>query len=287
VAPSSFDDGYVNSGVTGTVAGPLLKGPGGVGRYNGLHIEGLGFINLSTNAAAVGVDLSQTSRARIINCVIRGASGAATGSRLPVGLKLEGPAYFTYVQGNRFAWCARAININTGGPFGGITGEPNASSFLGNSMSACDYGIFSFAGIGISFVGNTIDAYEAVGIRADGVASRGFYAGNYVEMRPGAAGSPANIWVVTSTAADNMFLGTCHAGSGTPFLDTAGARTMFWDYVEPLATDDNGMSMREGTAPGSTAANEGKLFLVDNGSGKTVLKVIFNTGAAITIATQP
>lgn len=40
-------------------------------------------------------------------------------------------------------------------------------------------------------------------------------------------------------------------------------------------------------APPAPGANRGRLYLVDNGAGKTSLRVIFNTGAAQTIATQP
>ena len=44
---------------------------------------------------------------------------------------------------------------------------------------------------------------------------------------------------------------------------------------------------REMTAPGVPAANGYRLFAVDSGGGKTVLKVQFATGAAQTLATEP
>jgi len=43
----------------------------------------------------------------------------------------------------------------------------------------------------------------------------------------------------------------------------------------------------EMSAPAAGAANTARVFAVDNGSGKTVLKVQFATGAAQTIATEP
>lgn len=46
----------------------------------------------------------------------------------------------------------------------------------------------------------------------------------------------------------------------------------------------------EGTemaAPAAGAANTGRLFFVDNGSGKTVAKIQFATGAAQVVATEP
>lgn len=284
---SSVDDNWIPSLIKGTIAGPLLKAPVPTSRYNGLHIEGLGFANLSTNAAAVGVDLSQTSRARIVHCVIRGVSGAATGARLPIGLKLSGPAYFTLVHGNRFAWCTMAISADSGGPFGGITSTPNATSMMQNSMSACDYGLFATGGVGMSFVGNTVDSYEQAGVRLTTIAQRTFVAGNYIEARVGAAG-PANLWVSAAGAVDNMFLGNSHNGAGAVFIDTVGARSMIWDHIKSLTNDATGIVMREATGSlANTAANEGILYLKDNGAGKTQLCVRFATGAEVVIATQP
>jgi hypothetical protein len=45
--------------------------------------------------------------------------------------------------------------------------------------------------------------------------------------------------------------------------------------------------MVEVTAPAAGAANTGRLFLRDNGAGKTQLCIIFNTGAIQVLATQP
>jgi hypothetical protein len=222
----SFDIGYIPSLITGSIAGPLLRAPTS-GRYNGVHIEGLGFRNTSTSTAAVGVDLSQTSRSRLVHCVIVGGSSS---SRLAVGLKLAGPAYFTEILGTHFAWCGQGISTGAGGPFSGTSGEPNGTSVMQSSMSACNYGFFAAGGIGMSFVGNTVDSYEEAGIRLLGTASRNYVAGNYIEARPDAVG-PANIWVSAATAVDNTFLGNAHAGNGTPFLDTAGSRSMRWDYT--------------------------------------------------------
>lgn len=48
-----------------------------------------------------------------------------------------------------------------------------------------------------------------------------------------------------------------------------------------------GMELYEQTAPSAGAANTARLFVRDNGAGKTQLCVIFNTGAIQVIATQP
>jgi hypothetical protein len=45
--------------------------------------------------------------------------------------------------------------------------------------------------------------------------------------------------------------------------------------------------MKEITNPLAPAANHGRLFMRDNGSGKTQLCVRFNTGGVVVIVTQP
>ena len=45
--------------------------------------------------------------------------------------------------------------------------------------------------------------------------------------------------------------------------------------------------MHEISVPSAPAANKGRLFMRDNGSGKTQLFVRFNTGAIQVLATQP
>lgn len=47
------------------------------------------------------------------------------------------------------------------------------------------------------------------------------------------------------------------------------------------------MEFDEMTAPGAGAANTARLYAVDNGAGKTQLVVIFSSGAAQVLATQP
>lgn len=47
------------------------------------------------------------------------------------------------------------------------------------------------------------------------------------------------------------------------------------------------LEMSEIAAPTAPGADKGRLYLVDNGSGKTQLAIIFSSGAAQVIATQP
>lgn len=49
----------------------------------------------------------------------------------------------------------------------------------------------------------------------------------------------------------------------------------------------NYIEFTEQTAPGAGSANTARLYAVDNGAGKTQLVVIFSSGAAQVLATQP
>jgi len=57
--------------------------------------------------------------------------------------------------------------------------------------------------------------------------------------------------------------------------------------VGRLTVQDGFVEIYEITAPAAGAANTARIFAVDNGAGKTVLKVIFSSGAAQVLATQP
>ena len=53
-------------------------------------------------------------------------------------------------------------------------------------------------------------------------------------------------------------------------------------------TTPTAIQMKEiSAAPANGPADSARLYVVDNGAGKTSLRVIFSSGAAQTIATQP
>ena len=80
----------------------------------------------------------------------------------------------------------------------------------------------------------------------------------------------------TSTLTDRMTIkSTGDVGIGTTSPSTR------------LDIDAGAMEFAEMTAPSGGAANTARLFARDNGSGKTQLCVIFNTGAIQVLATEP
>jgi hypothetical protein len=67
----------------------------------------------------------------------------------------------------------------------------------------------------------------------------------------------------------------------------SGADTIMYRAAAGIVGVGNLLELGEVAAPSAPAANKGRLFLRDNGSGKTQLCIIFNTGAVQVIATQP
>lgn len=66
--------------------------------------------------------------------------------------------------------------------------------------------------------------------------------------------------------------GTITSGATVNSLDLTGG-----GYIQMIERSD----------PANAAANAGRLYLRDNGSGKTQLVIIFSSGAVQVIATQP
>jgi hypothetical protein len=73
---------------------------------------------------------------------------------------------------------------------------------------------------------------------------------------------------------------TISLDTGTGVIDVGGATRMRLGTVYLEMTE-------QGSDPAAPGTNRGRLFLRDNGSGKTQLCVVFNTGAVQVIATEP
>lgn len=83
-------------------------------------------------------------------------------------------------------------------------------------------------------------------------------------------------------------IGFCAGAPDAAAGDTSLSRTA----AGVLRLSDNAgagaaLEFLEQTAPVAGASDTARIFAVDNGSGKTVLKVIFSSGAAQVLATQP
>jgi hypothetical protein len=101
-----------------------------------------------------------------------------------------------------------------------------------------------------------------------------------------------------------LFFGTNRHFDGTAWqqfntrvgssFQVAGDKFTFYSFaasssvpVPRLTVQDGFLEIFEITAPAAGAANTGRLFLRDNGAGKTQLCIIYNTGAIQVLNTQP
>ena len=124
-----------------------------------------------------------------------------------------------------------------------------------------------------------------------------------------AAGSTASDVIINTinTRADGKLLDIqnngvtkCYVNNNGTIVNTySGNATLFAGAVQTTRTDrlgfwaasggallGLGVELTEQTAPAGVA-NAGIVFAVDNGAGKTQLKVQFGTGAAQLLATEP
>jgi hypothetical protein len=76
-------------------------------------------------------------------------------------------------------------------------------------------------------------------------------------------------------------LASANGGGLSFYIDSTGAHA-----INNILDSNQGLRLQEQTTPAGVA-DSAKLYAVDSGGGKTVLRVIFGSGAAQTIATEP
>lgn len=157
--------------------------------------------------------------------------------------------------------------------FGGV-GLVVTGSYLVGGATSIDIGVSSF---GVSITGNHFEGSSASAL-ATGVNVAASCVGivvlanNFVNSGPTAVTSPV-------TLADDP--------PGSVFQYVSGDSTTPTLHVPGKMHVNNYVSLKEITDPGSASVDRGRLFLKDNGSGKTQLCVRFNTGATQVISTEP
>lgn len=148
--------------------------------------------------------------------------------------------------------------------------ESSSTNARGTLMRAGYYSYWSMDNVGLT--------YWAWGLRYDG---------------------EANQWVRAYTAANNylpyirysisskILIGGANTDSTSDTTPTPEDRFEFDIANRKLAIKSGYVELNEISAPSAGAADTGRLFLQDNGSGKTQLCVRFSSGATQVIATEP
>ena len=205
-----------------------------------------------------------------------------------------------------FAW---AIHAQAGG-FGPAQGASGGTDTLGN-ITPTD-GNFA-VGDGADWVaesGNTArtslglgtgDSPTFTGLSAGGAERVNLGDGTFTTFKNGAglnviAVKPAQPAIQMSSASLLLWTNGTEGNAGT--IDTNLGRTAAGELtllgaaaadtgvIKASVVQPGALHLAERTAPTGTA-NVAKLYAVDNGSGKTQLVVIFGSGAAQVLATEP
>lgn len=105
---------------------------------------------------------------------------------------------------------------------------------------------------------------------------------NFGDSNTNAVVFHAASWAVTFSSAGSFY----PSPDNTLLLGNTGLRWGF-GYFGQVLSNDGYYEGTEMAAPAAPAANKGRLYFDDNGSGKTRLMCVFNTGAAQQVAIQP
>lgn len=168
----------------------------------------------------------------------------------------------------------------------------NTSAIFGDSNSGIGVRGTSDSYYGVSGSSNSGVGIEGVSLAIDRPAIRGWsYVANFtgVQGYSGNATPPAakpKTGVHGYAAQDSLsrgVFGESPAGHGIHGQSISGWAGFFAGKVYTARFHE----MKEISAPAAPPANRARLFLRDNGSGKTQLCVRFNTGGVLVIKTQP
>ena len=197
-------------------------------------------------------------------------------------------------------YSARATNgdaVTVGGSFTAtgttkISNSTNTSNVLwGDSTSGT--GVYGSSGSWIAIRGQSISSIAVYGASSSSTqpASLGQSTGDSsgVQGVSGAFGLPApkaKTGVYGYAAQDNFsrgVIGESPAGIGVYGISASG----YGGYFAGKVYTTKWYELSEISAPAAPLTNRARLFVRDNGAGKTQLCVRFNTGAIKVLATQP
>jgi hypothetical protein len=105
---------------------------------------------------------------------------------------------------------------------------------------------------------------------------------NHLTMKGGSNGGNICFMAPSSDSTIRGYIRSGYAvGDGVQFIDSGYSR------INLSVLDAGALEIAEISAPSAGAANTARIFVRDNGSGKTQLCVIFNTGGVRVLDTQP
>lgn len=176
-----------------------------------------------------------------------------------------------------------------------VTDSASASASLSLDIQRNGSSVFS-----VSKVGN-VAWNGSITINSDVILQRG--AADVLEMRRTTSAQTFNLYGTTDASTLNyrrirttMTTGGAATIAAEGFGTGVSGNTLSFstDGTSIATMDLNGFNLNAGhiqmvevAAPSAPGSNKGRLYLEDNGSGKTKLMIRFNTGAAQQIAIEP
>jgi hypothetical protein len=170
----------------------------------------------------------------------------------------------------------------------GVRGQSDSATGV-RGISSSGTGVLGDGGTGFGVVANSsgtnaIDAYTSDPTSA-GVHAGSAGGSEVVGYSGAAVGPKSKTGVYGSATQDNFARGV--TGETTTGVGVYGiATTGYGGYFAGKVYTTKWYEMTEITAPPAPGLNRARLFLKDNGLGKTQLCVRFNTGAVAVLATQ-
>jgi hypothetical protein len=219
---------------------------------------------------------------------------------VPAGLSDPAPAFPFETEWNNAGKNWTAVRVSVTNTASGSTSKLADFQLGGASKASIDKNGKLDLASGVDFGGNLYfkGSYFSINTTAGGVNLYGsLLYGNGTTLRLGRLDWSGPVEDIAQTASSKIYwsaggLGNSTVDSGIErdsagvLKVTDGAGTLR-DWKARRGSLSEYLDITEMSAPAAPAANTARLYVEDNGSGKTRLMVLFPTGAAQVLATEP
>lgn len=219
-------------------------------------------------------------------CGVVGIQITDSNATVWTGGQIEGCAIGVYFNGTSTALCSNNQVVNTRFEGNTIAWQTSALAVDNLIFSPQIFGTYTINDLGIR-----TNQISATGLSLYSAFQNASGSWRFTRTANGATEIPAFVVADTNTVTGTpvTILAQTERAAGYPFRAIRGGVT-YWDIdaAGNMRMPQGGYTelTERAVAPAAPAANNARLYLIDNGSGKTQLCVLFNTGTPVVIATQ-
>ena len=238
--------------------------------------------------ASLQPDLKSSSRRALLAGALGGIgawAASAIGRASPV--KAEGQAIVVGGEYPDATSVTKISNLTNGNP---VLQANSTSGHAVEGFSTQSLGVYGSSTLGTGVYGDSDSGRgvtgvsdSSIGVFANSVTNTGLYGASGSGSLPAAKAKTGVYGYATQDNFSRGVTGESPAGIGVYGISTTG----YGGYFGGKVYTTQFYELSEIAAPAAPLANRARLFLKDNGAGKTQLCVRFNTGAVQVIATQP